>query len=147
LNEGEQTVNMKKVIITLSLIILVSVILFAQTKTPALKASIDRGKKVYDISCIACHLPDGAGVAGINPPLIKTDYVQGDRIRLIKIVLKGLEGPIEVDGEEYNNAMPAQAHLSDQQIADVLTYVRNSFGNKATQVTLPQVKAVRATIQ
>lgn len=138
---------MKKIFGTLSLIIPVSVILFAQAKPTPLKASVDRGKKVYEISCIACHLPEGTGVPGINPPLVKTPYVLGDKTKLINIVLKGLEGPIKVNGEEYNNMMPAQAQLTDQEVADVLTYVRNSFGNKAPAITTAQVKLQRSKIK
>jgi len=89
-------------------------------------------------------MADGSGVPGLNPPLIKTQWVLGDKKKLINIVLKGFNDPITIDGEDYANPMPAQAYLTDQQIADVLTYVRNSFGNKATPVTAAEVKAQRA---
>ena len=79
----------------------------------------------------------------MNPPLGKTSYVLGEKPRLIKVLLNGLKGQ-DIDGEAYHNVMPAQATLTDQQIADILTYVRNSFGNKASAVTAAEVKAVRA---
>jgi mono/diheme cytochrome c family protein len=102
------------------------------------------GEKVYKQFCISCHQPDGGGVPNMNPPLIKTEYVLGEKERLIKIVLHGLNENIEIDGEYFTNPMPALNILKDQQIADVLTYVRNSFGNKASAVTASEVKAVRA---
>jgi mono/diheme cytochrome c family protein len=80
----------------------------------------------------------------MNPPLIKTSYVLGDKKRLINVVLKGLNEEVEINGEYYDNPMPPQPQLTDQQIADVLTYVRNSFGNKASAVSVAEVKAMRA---
>ena len=111
---------------------------------PGLLAAIGRGKSVYAQTCLTCHQADGGGVPNLNPPLIKTTYVLGDKSRLAHIVLNGLKVPVEIDGDTYSNAMPAQNHLNDQQIADVLTYVRNSFGNKASMVRVAEVKAVRA---
>lgn len=118
----------------------------AQTKTTAggTQASFERGKQLYSKICVACHQKDGGGVPRLNPPLIKTDYVLGDKTRLITIILKGLNQPLEIEDEEYTNPMPPQVQLTDQQIADVLTFVRNNFGNKASAVTPSEVKAVRA---
>ena len=101
------------------------------------------GKSVYTNNCLTCHMADGLGVDGLNPPLVKTDYVLGDKARLTKVLLNGLQG-VDVGGEQYHNVMPAQESLTDAQIAAVLTYVRNSFGNKASAVTVGEVKAVRA---
>ncbi len=114
---------------------------------PALAASITRGAVVYKNVCITCHQADGGGVQNMNPPLIKTEYVLGDKTRLSHIVLAGLAEPIEINGDDYKQHMPAQNYLTDQQIADVLTYVRNSFGNKASAVKVAEVQAVRATIK
>ena len=114
---------------------------------PALAASLTRGAVVYKNVCITCHQADGGGVPNMNPPLIKTTYVLGDKARLAHIVLAGLAEPIEIDGDEYKQHMPAQAYLTDQQVADVLTYVRNNFGNKASAVQVAEVKAVRATLK
>lgn len=136
---------MKKVIVTCVLCFLAAIYLFAQAKKqPASQASLKRGKSVYETTCVVCHQKDGGGVPRLNPPLKKTKYVLGDKSQLVQIVLKGLNQPIEIDGETYNNVMPSFAQLTDQQIADVLTYVRNSFGNKASAVTVAQVKAERA---
>ena len=125
----------------------------AQTKTTTSssssgqKASIERGQKVYLTYCMSCHQADGAGVPKMNPPLIKTKWVLGDKKELISGILKGMTEPIEIEDEEYHNPMPPHAHLSDQEIADVLTYVRNNFGNKASAVTPGEVKSVRAKIK
>lgn len=135
---------MKKVIITSVLCFLFAFYLLAQGKKPASQTSAKRGKQVYETTCITCHQRDGGGVPHLNPPLIKTEYVLGDKSRLIQIVLKGLSQPIEIEEETYTNVMPAQTQLSDQQIADVLTYVRSNFGNKTSAITVAQVKAERA---
>ena len=107
-----------------------------------LQASVTRGKIVYAQQCLACHQADALGVPNMNPPLVKTKQVLGDKTALIKIVLNGLHG-VDIDGDTYNGVMAPHPDLTDQQIADVLTYVRNSFGNKATAVTAAQVKAIR----
>lgn len=109
-----------------------------------LASSIIAGKAVYTAHCLTCHQADGGGVPSMNPPLIKTSYVLGGKTALIKIVLNGFKEDVEIDGETFNNTMPAQANLTDQQIADVLTYVRNSFGNKASAVKTMEVKKARA---
>lgn len=137
---------MKKLIVSFVICSLFAVLVFAQAKKhPAPSPSIKRGEQVFSTTCIVCHQKDGGGVPRMNPPLIKTEYVLGDKTRLIQIVLKGLNQPIEIEGETYNNVMPSFAQLNDQQIADVLTYVRNSFGNKAAAVTITEVKTARAT--
>lgn len=109
-----------------------------------LQASITRGNTVYATFCLSCHQADGSGVPNMNPPVIKNNWVLGSKTVLIQQILKGSNGKVEIDGEKFHNTMPAQAHLTDQQIADVLTFVRNSFGNKASIVTQAEVKTVRA---
>ena len=106
-------------------------------------ATLAAGKVVYVQNCLSCHQVDGLGVDGMNPSLRKTSWVLGAKPRLIGVLLHGLQGQ-DIDGEPYNNVMPAQATLTDQQVADVLTYVRNGFGNKASAVTVGEVKAARA---
>lgn len=81
---------------------------------------------------------------GMYPPLSKTTYVLGDKTRLIKIVLGGLSDQLEINGETYTNAMPSFGIFTDKEVADVLTYIRNSFGNKASAVSAAEVKKVRA---
>jgi len=116
----------------------------AQTSVQGKSKQMLNGKKVYDMYCQACHQADGNGVPRLNPPLAGTVYVTGSKTRLIDIVLNGLTDPIEINGEEYNNPMAAHSFLTDQQIADVLTYIRNSFGNKAGTVSVAEVKKKRA---
>lgn len=115
----------------------------AKPKIAVATSSAADGKVVYAQNCLTCHQADGGGVSNMNPPLIKTDYVLGDKNRLIKIVLNGFSDRVEIEGETYNNVMPALNHLTDKQIADVLTYVRSNFGNKANAVTAAEVKKVR----
>jgi len=106
--------------------------------------NIADGKGIYTKYCLTCHQADGGGVQNMNPPLIQTSYVLGDKNRLAKIVLNGFNEEVEINGDVYTNAMPAFNHLTDKQIADVLTYVRNSFTNKASVVTVAEVKKARA---
>ena len=102
---------------------------------------------LYKQYCLTCHQADGSGVPKLNPPLIKTSWVGGEKTKLIKWVLLGSVEKVEIDGENYANNMPAQNYLTDQQIADVLTYVRGSFGNKASAITPTEVKTVRASVK
>ena len=117
-----------------------------KTATAIPAALLAQGRSVYKQYCLTCHLADGLGVDGMNPPLAKTDYVLGDKTRLTHVLLNGLQG-VDINGEQYRGVMPAQATLTDAQIAAVLTYVRNSFGNKASAVSAAEVKAARAANQ
>jgi mono/diheme cytochrome c family protein len=109
------------------------------------KTVMDRGKLVYMQRCLACHQVDGGGVPHLNAPLDGATLVKSnDKARMVRIVLKGMNDRVEIDGEYYSNNMAPLADLSDQQIADVLTYVRNSWSNKASAVTATEVKAIRA---
>lgn len=103
-----------------------------------------RGLAVYSRTCIACHQPTGKGLAPVFPSIAGVPIVNGDATLPIKFILHGLMGPITVDGVTYNSMMPPVVGVSDQDISDVLTYVRQSFGNKSNPVTADQVKAVRA---
>lgn len=124
---------------------------YAQSSKPATKstatvtvvATKPSGQALFEQYCLACHQADGSGVPNLNPPLRGTDWVLGDKTRLINVLLKGLQGQ-EIEGEIYDNAMPAHDFLDDAQIANVLTYIRSNFGNKAGAVTADEVKAVRA---
>lgn len=103
-----------------------------------------RGLAVYSRTCIACHGPDGKGVPGAFPPLDGADWLTGDPTIPARIVLGGLQGPIEVKGQKYQNIMPPHTDLKDGEIADVLTYVRQTWGNDATAVTEAMIKETRA---
>jgi mono/diheme cytochrome c family protein len=111
------------------------------------QTSKQRGASLYKKYCLTCHQADGGGVPRMNPPLTQTSYVTGDKEKLIKWVLQGsVNQHVDIDGESYSNNMPAQNYLTDQQIADVLTYVRGSFGNKSSAVLPTEVKAIRASL-
>lgn len=101
------------------------------------------GEKIYNIYCGTCHQRNGQGASGRFPPLAGTPWVTGDKKRLITVVLKGLEGRIEVKGETYDNMMPQHSFLDNEEVANVLTYVRQNFGNKASAVTVGEVSKVR----
>jgi mono/diheme cytochrome c family protein len=101
-----------------------------------------KGKEVYTLYCQSCHMEKGEGVPGMYPPVAKTAYVK-DTKKIIGVILNGQSGEITVNGKKYNVDMPAQAYLTDEQVADVLTYIRSSWGNKYPAVTAAQVKAQR----
>ncbi|MEZ4775468.1 MAG: cytochrome c [Bacteroidia bacterium] len=107
-------------------------------------AQLASGETVFKTYCIACHMADGMGVPGMNPPLSKTEYVNGDKERLIGIVLNGLTEPLTINGETYSGVMPPHGFLSDDDIANVLTYVRANFGNSSGAVSAAEVTARRA---
>lgn len=107
-----------------------------------LEERMTAGKMVYNQNCAACHQADGSGLKGAFPPLAKADYLMKDKVRAIKTVIEGLEGKITVNGVEYNSVMPALG-LDDEDVANVLSYVRNSFGNKSDEVTTSEVKSAR----
>lgn len=109
------------------------------------------GKKQYASACIACHMPDGNGIATVNPPLAGSEWVNGPEERLIRIVLHGLNGPVKVKGGDFNGAMPVFGKVagsgyswSDDKIAAVLTYVRQEWGNKSGPISAETVAAIRA---
>jgi mono/diheme cytochrome c family protein len=109
-----------------------------------------KGKAIYakEGFCMTCHQPDGGGLSASGfPPLAGTNWVTGNDERLIKLVLKGMQGPIEVLDRKYGGQVPMTPFggmLKDDEVAAVLTYVRNSFGNKASAISPEKVKAVRA---
>lgn len=113
-----------------------------------LAAQMAEGQKTYMLVCFACHQPTGLGMPNMFPPLAGSDWVNAPKPdRIIRNVLHGMTGPITINGKPFTTAaplMPPQGGaLSDKQIADVLTYVRNSWGNKASAVSVDQVKAIR----
>lgn len=115
--------------------------------------AFNQGKALYSKEgfCITCHQADGKGLPGSGfPPLSGTEWVTGSEDRLIKIILKGLMGPIVVDGKNYEGMVPMtpfEGMLNDQELAAVATYVRNSFGNKASVISPEKVKEVRAKLK
>jgi mono/diheme cytochrome c family protein len=105
--------------------------------------TLKRGAAVYARTCIACHQPTGKGLPPVFPSISETPIIVGNPELPMKFILQGLMGPITVNGTTFNSMMPPVAGVTDQDIADVLTYVRQSFGNKGNPVTAAQVKAVR----
>ncbi len=114
----------------------------APAKTLTKDEQIALGKNVFESNCLACHQANGEGIPKAFPPLAKSDFLNADHNRAIGIVLHGRSGPITVNGETYDSVMPAIA-LNNDQIANVLTYVLNSFGNNGGQVTGAQVEKQR----
>jgi len=113
-----------------------------EMKALSLEERMTFGKDQYMATCAACHQADGKGIEGAFPPLAKSDYLNADVDRAIDIVLHGKSGEITVNGKKYNSVMTAQA-LSDEEVANVLTYVYNSWGNSKKEVTPDMVQAVR----
>ena len=105
-----------------------------------LKSSIARGQEIYSVQCITCHMEKGEGIEGAFPPLAKSDYLMADKIRSIKQIRSGVSGEIKVNGAIYNGDMPA-VELTDEQVSDVLNFVRNSWGNKGEAIKPGDVKA------
>ena len=104
---------------------------------------ISAGKNLYDRTCAACHQLEGQGIPNAFPPLAKSDFLNANADRAVNAVLHGLSGEITVNGKKFNNVMTSQ-NLTDDQVADVLTYVYSSWGNNKTVITPAKVKALRA---
>jgi len=116
----------------------------APAAKPATTAAPRTGAQIFSTTCAACHQAQGEGT-NVYPPLAGSEWVQGDESRVVRIVLHGLIGDVEVQGQVYNGAMPAWGPtLSDAEIANVLTYIRSSFGNQALPVTTATVAQARA---
>ena len=115
---------------------------FAQKTKFDLKGSIARGKEIYSAQCMTCHMEQGEGVEDVFPPLAKSDYLMADKNRSIDQVLHGVSGEMKVNGKVYNNVMTG-FDLTDQEVSDVLNYIRNSWTNKGAAVTPEEVSAVR----
>jgi len=105
-----------------------------------------RGEAVYLGNCAACHQADGQGLTGAFPPLAQSDYLEGNRRDVMAGALFGMSGPITVNGVDYNGVMPSAGFLSDQALADVLTYVFNAWGNSGAAVSAEEVASLRAEL-
>ncbi len=101
-----------------------------------------RGKEIYSDFCVTCHLPNGKGIPGNFPPLAESDWLKNKKTESIRAIKYGISGPILVNGEKYNNVMAAQG-LSDQEVADVMNYISNSWGNSSkSEVTEADVTSI-----
>ena len=127
------------------IVFLIFATLLSAQKKPS-KKQMAAGKKIYSTTCFACHQSNGQGIAKVFPPLAKSDYLLKDKKRAIRQVILGSSGPITVNGKVYNGTMPPQP-LNDKQIADVLTYALNSWGNKGGIVSKKKVKKVRKKLK
>jgi nitrite reductase (NO-forming) len=108
---------------------------------------MEAGQMLYNGTCSVCHQNSGQGLPQVFPPLAGSDYLMADTRRAIEIVLNGLTGPVTVNGNEYNSVMPPMSQLTDDEVANILTYVLNSWGNDDGTVTSPEVAAVREATQ
>ncbi len=116
----------------------------AETASGDMTQLIGEGKGLYSTNCAACHQPNGQGLAGAFPPLAKSDYLMADRSRALETVIKGRSGEIKVNGQTFNAVMPGMGHLADAEIAAILTYVTNSWGNEASAFSVAEVAKVRS---
>jgi nitrite reductase (NO-forming) len=105
---------------------------------------VDAGGVLFKGTCSTCHQDNGQGLADVFPPLAKSDFLAGNPSRTIEVVLNGLSGPVTVNGKQYNSVMPPMSQLNDDEVANILTYVLNSWGNTGPAVTAEQVAQVRA---
>ena len=103
---------------------------------------IELGRRLFTSICAACHQPTGQGLPNVFPPLASSDFLNADKNRAIKIVINGRQGEVIVNGRKFNNSMP-KFPLGDDDIANVLTFVYNSFGNAGLEVTPDEVKVLR----
>lgn len=114
-----------------------------QIPAKTLEERLSGGKRIFETSCFACHQSNGQGLPGAFPPLAKSDFLNNNKDKAISAVVHGLEGPVKVNGKEFNSVMPAQI-LSDEDAANVLTYVYSMWGNSKKVVTPAEVSTVRA---
>ncbi len=130
-------------LIIIILFVFTSCNLNPKQNTKEVQNSIDRGFVVYSDFCVTCHLPNGKGVAKVFPPLAESDYLMNNRSLSIRAIKYGQNGEIIVNGETYNTAM-APLGLSDKEIADVMNYITNSWGNKNdTMITPEEVSKIK----
>ncbi len=116
----------------------------AASGTLTQQEQIDAGKVLFTGTCSVCHQANGEGLASVFPPLAKSDYIAKDVKRIIGTVLHGLTGKLTVNGKEYNSVMPPMNQLNDDEVANILSYVLNSWGNPGGRITADEVKKVRA---
>ena len=135
---------MKAGIKTVSVMMVSGLLSLAFVQPFNLKKRIEAGKKVYETSCMNCHMQDGKGLEGVFPPVAQSDFLKKSSNEIIDVLIKGQSGEIKVNGVTYNGVMPSVEYLSDQEVADVLNYIQNSWGNKNAKPVLPeQVKKRR----
>ena len=117
----------------------------ASANAPTLEERISNGEKLYKSNCAACHQITGKGVTGAFPPLAESDYIAIDPMNAVLAVINGLTGLVTVNGQDYTSVMPNLSYMSDSDVADVVTFVINSFGNKGGDINAAQVAAARGS--
>jgi mono/diheme cytochrome c family protein len=135
---------MNKKFLSLTFLSVLTLVVKAEDKNPPSAEVMKRGQAVYSKTCIACHQPTGLGIAPVFPPLAGSEWVAMSPSIPVRNILHGMTGPVTVKGVTYTSMMPPVAGLSDGDIADVVTYVRNSFGNSGAAITEDDVKAIKA---
>ena len=115
----------------------------AETATDAVAELMNAGETLYGTHCAGCHQPTGQGLPGAFPPLANSDYLMESRTRAIETVVLGLTGPITVNDQQFNAVMPPMGHLDNEEVAAILTYVTNTWGNEASAFSAAEVAAVR----
>lgn len=123
----------------IALVIMLYLIVSKSHAQSSLSESIARGKELYRSECMACHMENGEGIEGAFPPLAGSDYFMDDLSKAVDAILNGLEGELVVNGNSYFGVMDP-VPLSDQEVADVLNYIQNSWGGKAEMVTEGEIK-------
>lgn len=129
---------------TLLCAVLFTTIFFSFVQTSVPNNSIQDGKKVYDTYCVSCHMENGMGVEGAFPSLVKTGNLS-DKNRLVKIILQGMRGPIKINGSSFDGEM-AGIEMTDKEVADVINYIRNTWGNKAPLVQVSEIPAAKIAV-
>ena len=117
----------------------------ALTGAPTKTQQIAAGKVLYNGTCSVCHQNNGEGLPDVFPPLAKSDFLMADKERAIDVVLNGLTGKVTVNGKPYNSVMPPMSQLTNDEVANILTFVMNNWGNEGGVVTAGEVAKVRAT--
>ena len=113
--------------------------------TLSLQDQVHAGEALFAGTCSVCHQANGAGLPSVFPPLAKSDFLAADANRAVGIVLRGLNGKLKVNGSEYDSVMPPMNQLNDDEVANILTYVLNSWGNPGGRISTEDVKKARAT--
>ena len=102
----------------------------------------NQGQKLYVQHCQSCHMEDGSGLRGLIPPLAKADYLQTNRDELACLIRNGVDGPMTVNGVEFNKEMPGVPSLREDEITNLLNYIQTNFGNKNERYTFPEVEVM-----
>lgn len=118
-----------------------------QQGSMSVEQQVEAGSVLYKGTCSVCHQNNGEGLAGVFPPLANSDFLLANQQQVIEVVLNGLSGPITVNGKPFNSVMPPMSQLNDDEIANILTYIYNSWGNNKSVVTAEAVANVRATTE